>query len=302
MKKKTIKLNEAQLRKMIAETINELDWKTYASAADKRRKQAEANRGGAHDWDKLIGANELDKAASRALSDKYGRNLHTYGNIFNGETGDREVADDKSWYGSRPTGYHYFSSKDRDWRDIDNQFQEGDFEEYGDIPFDRETDSELDKQNNEIGREVDHFTHGRYAYDKRKGWHLKESQLRKMIAESIKRVLRENENIASGFDTSSWKNSNDAQYQEAVDILSRHALDYIEPEDMIANPDLIEDDVRDCWQFELDGDVLDALYDRFDVAGVIGKNKYGGGSFEALRQLQMDVRDNVLNILQKNSN
>lgn len=130
---------------------------------------------------------------------------------------------------------------------------------------------------------------------------INESTLRQIVIESVAKVLSENENIASGFDTSSWKNSNDAQYQEAVDILSRHALDYIEPEDMIANPDIIEDDVRDCWQFELGDDLLDALYDRFDVAGVIGKNKYGGGSFEALRRLQMDVRDNVLNILQ-NSN
>ena len=131
---------------------------------------------------------------------------------------------------------------------------------------------------------------------------LNEAQLREMIAESIKRALRENENITSESDISSWKGSNDAQYQEAIDILSRHALDNIEPEDMIANPDLIEDDVRDCWQFELEGDLLDALYDRLDVAGVIGKNKYGGGRFEALRQLQMDVRDNVLNILQNNNN
>ena len=125
---------------------------------------------------------------------------------------------------------------------------------------------------------------------------INESQLREIIAESIKRVLSENR-----FDISSWKDSNDAQYQEAVNILSRHALDYIDPEDMIANPDLIEDDVKDCWQYELDGDVLDAIYDRFDVAGVIGKNQYGGGSFEALRQLQIDVRNNVLNILQNNN-
>jgi hypothetical protein len=28
------------------------------------------------------------------------------------------------------------------------------------------------------------------------------------------------------------------------------------------------------------------------------KNCYGGGGFEVLRELEMDVRDNVLNILQ----
>ena len=159
---------------------------------------------------------------------------------------------------------------------------------YGTMPFPKKGLNEsLNKENKNMKKNV---------------IKLNEAQLRKMIAESIKRVLNENENIASRSDTSSWKDSNDAQYQEAIDILSRHALDYLDPEDMIANPDLIENYVDDYWQYDLDDDVLDALYDRFDVAGVIGKNQYGGGRFEALRQLQIDVRDNVLNILQNNNN
>lgn len=63
--KRTIKLRESELRRMIAESvkgvINELDWKTYANAARKRAEQ------GASDYDIY----QLDQAANNALYDKY---------------------------------------------------------------------------------------------------------------------------------------------------------------------------------------------------------------------------------------
>ena len=47
--KRTIKLRESELKRLVAESvkgaINELDWKTYASAAKKRAEQ------GASDYD-----------------------------------------------------------------------------------------------------------------------------------------------------------------------------------------------------------------------------------------------------------
>lgn len=195
--KNSVKLNEEQFRKIVAESVksvlSELDWKTYANAADKRRRQA--RNGDKYDSDKWERANELDKAASRALSDKYGRTLHTWGDNWNGETGDRTVMDDAPWtngtnaVGPEPTGYWYKSSKDRDWRNIDSEYQDGDFHVYGDIPYDSELDDELGKQNNEIGREIDNFTHGRYVYDNEKGWQLNEAQLKKIVAEAIQKVL-----------------------------------------------------------------------------------------------------------------
>ena len=41
-------------------------------------------------------------------------------------------------------------------------------------------------KNNDIGKEVDNYTHGRYAYDNDKGWHLKES-----VEKAVKTVLKE---------------------------------------------------------------------------------------------------------------
>ena len=176
--------------------LSEIDWKTYANAADKRRKQYRDDISKGVYGDKWDRANELDKAASRALSDKFGRNLKTWGNNWNGETGDRTVMDaDAPWttgtnaVGPEPLGYYYTSSKDRDWRNGSDEYQEGDYNLYGDIPFDFKDQSEEDKQNNNIGREVDNFTHGRYTYDNEKGWHLKES-----VEKAVKSVLKEHLN------------------------------------------------------------------------------------------------------------
>ena len=197
MKKNTIRLNENTLRKIVAESVknvlSEIDWKTYANAANKRRKQYHDEIKNGIDSDKWDRAQELDNAASRAISDKFGKNLKTWGDNWNGETGDRHVMDaDAPWttgtnaMGPEPTGYYYTSSKDRDWRNGSDEYQNGDYDLYGDIPLDFKSQSEEDKQNNNIGREIDNFTHDRYAYDNEKGWHLKES-----VDKAVKSVLKE---------------------------------------------------------------------------------------------------------------
>ena len=58
---KIIRLTESDLHKMIKEAINELDWKTYASAA-KKRAQQKANPNT---------ISQLDAAANKALRQKY---------------------------------------------------------------------------------------------------------------------------------------------------------------------------------------------------------------------------------------
>ena len=197
VKKNKIKLGESQLRKIVAESVkkvlSEIDWKTYANAANKRRKQYRDEIKNGIDSDKWDRAQELDNAASRALSDKFGKNLKTWGDNWNGETGDRHVMDaDAPWttgtnaMGPEPTGYYYTSSKDRNWRNGSDEYQNGDYDLYGDIPLDFKNQSEEDKQNNNIGREIDNFTHDRYAYDNEKGWHLKES-----VEKAVKSVLKE---------------------------------------------------------------------------------------------------------------
>jgi len=181
--KRTIRLTEADLHRVIKESVKqcltELDWKTYASAADKARKRYEDSPipKSRKEWDR---SREFDAAASRELSDKHGRNLKTWGDM----NGNRTVMDaDAPWttgsneYGSEPLGYYYTSSPKRDWRNGASEIQDGDLEVMGDIPIDIEPSRYISKEecdarnrDNMIGREIDDYVHGRNKYIKGKGW------------------------------------------------------------------------------------------------------------------------------------
>lgn len=120
---------------------------------------------------------------------------------------------------------------------------------------------------------------------------LTESDLHNVIKESVNKILKE-VNIGA------WVEYNDSKYKQAVDVLSQHVIKRLGAEEILENPDSVEEEVGDCWQDVLNDDLLEAVYDKYDVACVSHKNCYGGGGFEVLRELEMDVRDNVLNILQ----
>ncbi len=59
--KKTIRLTESKLRRLIESTINEMNWKIYANASRKRGEQAN-----------YAAANSLSNAAAGAFNDQYG--------------------------------------------------------------------------------------------------------------------------------------------------------------------------------------------------------------------------------------
>ncbi|MCR5065294.1 MAG: hypothetical protein K6A67_05930 [Bacteroidales bacterium] len=42
--KKTIRLTESDIRRMVMEAMNELDWKTYANAAKKSKERGDRER------------------------------------------------------------------------------------------------------------------------------------------------------------------------------------------------------------------------------------------------------------------
>lgn len=121
---------------------------------------------------------------------------------------------------------------------------------------------------------------------------LTESDLHRIVKESVKRVLKE-ANIDK------WTEHNDAKYKQAINVLSNHVLNQFDEKDMLNNTDIIENEVHNCWQDILTDDLLDAVYDKYDIACVTDKNCYGGGGYEVIRKLEMDVRDNVLNILKR---
>lgn len=76
--KQRIRLTESDLRNIVREAINELDWKTYASAAKKRAMQG----------DPKGTVNDLSRAATMALRTKYPTSEHpsieTYNDDYHG--------------------------------------------------------------------------------------------------------------------------------------------------------------------------------------------------------------------------
>lgn len=58
--------------------------------------------------------------------------------------------------------------------------------------------------------------------------------------------------------------------------------------------DVIDQWVDDNWEDYLDEDTVDALYDLFDIGGILGKNKLNGGRYESYRKFQMLVSDIVI--------
>ena len=88
--KRTIKLRESELKRMITESvkglINELDWKTYMNAAKKRSAQADEIRDMYKDmgfmppydtsFDKK--SDELEKYAQEVFQKKYGKDGHSH--------------------------------------------------------------------------------------------------------------------------------------------------------------------------------------------------------------------------------
>ena len=123
---------------------------------------------------------------------------------------------------------------------------------------------------------------------------LTESDLHNIIENSVRSILKESMEV--------WKKNNDVLYTNAVNKLSEYVLSMYDPEDLIGDPENIEEEVEESWQNVLDENLVNAIYDKIDAAKIIDKNMYGGGGFEVLRHLEMDVKDNVLNILQNGQN
>jgi len=209
--KQRIRLTESDLRNIVREAINELDWKTYMNAARKAQKKADAaykryvDPSKRDDWDKNRNeykkednrARDFSTSASKGLSKQFGRNLS-----LRPIGDDVYVKDNDGWWsdGSNATGpvffgYHYKSPHDIDWdRDMEKIDWNGKFEEYGDIPigrekYDFETDDEYKEflQNNEIGHTIDNYLHGRTNYIKGEGW---KNRRENNINETVSRIIR----------------------------------------------------------------------------------------------------------------
>ena len=149
--KKTIRLSESELKNMVREAINELDWKTYANAAKKRRENGDSA------WD-------LDRAVERNLDRKFG----THPNVETNDTAQR------FWNNNPNDKFAGIDSADVAWRPLDGH---EDFGNFSDISHDYPGSDEIND-----------FVNGKYGYRKGKGW--TKDGLDEAVTRAIRKYLR----------------------------------------------------------------------------------------------------------------
>lgn len=193
-----MKINEAQLRKMISESLKELDWKTYSNAAKKAQKYREENP---FKYDRNRGA-AFDRAAQDSFDRQHGiDNLPDFGgergninfNSFHGEptlsgSRDHDFGDGGGPFDLRHHVYHMGKQYGKDGKYGRTRMYDFSHETTPEEFYD---DDEMGQKFRDAEQDVEAYKNGDYEYSNDKGWHLKESQLRQIIRESLKRVVNE---------------------------------------------------------------------------------------------------------------
>ena len=204
MKKNTVKLNEAQLKKIVAESINkvlsELDWKTYANA---RKKAADKGQ-----YDRSM---KFGNAADSAFNDKFGYQgdedseyyapnvrgniflnrveaqnndypSHTIQHLYDYDNDKQEYSNPRNYDNTKAFGLMDKYDKDGRYKRIWNPSLKRFF-----------NNPEQEKAYRTASKEMDDYVMGNYAYDSDNGWQLKENKIAKIVAESVRKVLKEDD-------------------------------------------------------------------------------------------------------------
>lgn len=188
--KKVIRLNESDLRNIISESvrqvISELDWKTYASAAEKQLEfGAPKPKGDEYHYlrdPRGERARKFTNAAKDAFQRDYGNpKSYTYGTSNNGQFGytqminpknDRAIeyrsSKDPNTYGVRDTKYHGMDAFDNVGEERPRERMFGDINnEYDDFKaFDKMDDEYKSMQLNKLPK----YRENPRTYIKGKGW------------------------------------------------------------------------------------------------------------------------------------
>ena len=193
-------LTEQQIRRNVRKTLNELDWKTYANASKKAHQWRQE-----HPWkyDRNRGLN-FDIAAQDAFRkqhDIHNQDVANYG----GEKGNINM----STYHGVP---EITGSRNHDFKDKENPFnlkhnvyhmgkrygKDGNYGRARMWDFAHETtpeefydDPEMAKKFRDAEKDVEDYNNDNYAYSTEKGWHLKENAVRKIVRESLRRLVNE---------------------------------------------------------------------------------------------------------------
>lgn len=200
MKQNRIKLTESQLRNMIAEAINELDYKTYINAGKK------AGKGGDISAQRELNPNGTpaqwfqDAVKARERAKKFYDKAREEFNQTHGYKNGRRYDDDYSavelggdFTASEEFGPHIRGFKSKGYGEPYKYEYGRRYDGYAgkDMSPEEFFDGNGDASNafNNAQEEWANFKQGKYDYDNEKGWHLKESQLKNIIGKAVREAL-----------------------------------------------------------------------------------------------------------------
>ena len=177
--KQTIRINESQLRRMVAESVknvlNEIDWKTYQNAAKKARERGDNRQ------------SKFMSAAADAFNDEYGwgeegfydpkvhydgmhlratnndPTQHTMERMYDYDSENGTYSNPRNYDSTKAFGLFDKYDKDGRYKRVWNPSLSRYFE-----------DPEQEKAYRRASKEMDDYKTGKYVYDKEKGWHLKD--------------------------------------------------------------------------------------------------------------------------------
>ena len=197
--KQTIRLTESDIRRMVMEAMNELDWKTYANAGKQATKRGFANywkEKGVNGYDAISNAakervrakrfgNAAKDAFNRDFGYQSGEDMHDDNYQRVGMGGDFGASDE---FAPHVAGWKHATTTKDDGYESFNKFPYGSYTSertpegfFGDNP-----DAILAYNN--AKDEIDNYNKGNYRYEKGKGW--TKDELEEAVTRAIRKYLR----------------------------------------------------------------------------------------------------------------
>lgn len=99
-----------------------------------------------------------------------------------------------------------------------------------------------------------------------------------------------------------WAQENDRLYAQAIDTLAKFVIEDFgietkEDYDYCYKHNEIDSAVAIYWREYLDDELKDALEERIAIAKVVDKDCLGGGGWEAERDIEIDTREKIKEIV-----
>lgn len=191
-----MKIKKSEIKNIIKEALNELDWKTYANASKKRYEQSRAEKNPQKSRDLWNKAYDLERYAGENFDNEYvGNNKYdTLGDKLKGKKSSTFSVNKNRLLSNN--GYQALGGRNKSGDELYNM-GDGKFHSSRSgytTPSKFFRDTELGSAYERGAKEIDDYHNNNYSYDNEHGWHLNESDLKRIVRESIRKVMDNFEN------------------------------------------------------------------------------------------------------------